>query len=47
MNAWLFGRKELVYILRLLRLMQNHKGLQENEKRMLKNASFSFNFDKL
>ena len=49
MNARLFGRKDLVHILSLLRLMQNRKGSQENEQRMLKNAfgCFSFKFDKL
>ena len=47
MNARLFGRKELVHILSLLRLMQNRKGSQENEQRMLKNGCFSFKFDKL
>ena len=47
MNARLFGRKELVHILSLLRLMQNRKGSQENEQRMLKNGWFSFKFDKL
>ena len=47
MNARLFGRKELVHILSLLRLMQNRKGSQENEQRTLKNGCFSFKFDKL
>ena len=49
MNARLFGRKELVHIVHisLLRLMQNRKGSQENEQRMLKNGCFSFKFDKV